>query len=318
MAKRSKKIKLIDDERINKINSINRELLKKYKIDMNMRNLSNTTIYRYETDIQGWLFFILDVQDNKQITQINEDDITEYLSFSKEGGNSVRRLNDKLTAINNFLKFLRKKKIINENPTEFIDRGKHKEENLVVEQTYLTEEQINNIKIKLQIMNNLQLECYFLFSLTTMARVNAVSNVTWSQINIEDRTASNVIEKEGYKVTLFFTKETGEKLKQLKELREKENIDCDYVFITRYGGCFKKTTTETLWGWAKKIGELIGISSLHSHDFRHSYSTILKNRGMSLEDVSKLLNHKSTDVTLNYYIKHDNAKIKENKDKYDI
>ena len=59
------------------------------------------------------------------------------------------------------------------------------------------------------------------------------------------------------------------------------------------------------------------MPTLHPHDFRHSGATLLKNSGMDLEDVSKLLNHKGTDVTSKYYIKEDKKLIQSAKDRFE-
>ena len=50
----------------------------------------------------------------------------------------------------------------------------------------------------------------------------------------------------------------------------------------------------------------------------HSGATLLKNAGMNLEDVSKCLNHKSTDITLKHYIKEDKSKLREEKRKFGV
>ena len=63
---------------------------------------------------------------------------------------------------------------------------------------------------------------------------------------------------------------------------------------------------------------MIGEPTLHPHDFRHSGATLLKNAGMSLEDVSSLLNHMGTDVTKKFYIKEDKSKLSAEKDKFEI
>ena len=72
----------------------------------------------------------------------------------------------------------------------------------------------------------------------------------------------------------------------------------------------------------KKCGNdtryMIGVPTLHCHDFRHSGATLLKNMGMSLEDISELLHHSGTDVTSKFYIKKDTSKIKALKDKFDF
>ena len=76
--------------------------------------------------------------------------------------------------------------------------------------------------------------------------------------------------------------------------------------------------TGTLNDWCKRIGGMIGVPTLHPHDFRHSGATLLKNAGMSLEDVSVLLSHESTDVTKKYYIKEDTGRISSIKSNYNI
>lgn len=80
----------------------------------------------------------------------------------------------------------------------------------------------------------------------------------------------------------------------------------------------KPISNGTLLDWCKKIGEMIGVESLHCHDFRHSGATLLKNKGMALEDVSALLNHSGTDVTKRFYIKEDTSRISQLKDKFNI
>lgn len=42
----------------------------------------------------------------------------------------------------------------------------------------------------------------------------------------------------------------------------------------------------------------------------------MKNAGMSLEDVSKSLNHRTTDVTIRHYLKPDLSKLREEKRKF--
>lgn len=74
----------------------------------------------------------------------------------------------------------------------------------------------------------------------------------------------------------------------------------------------------TLNDWCKHIGQMIGVPTLHPHDFRHSGATLLKNAGMQLEDVSALLNHSGTDVTKKFYIKEDTSRISKMKDQFNI
>ena len=318
MAERSKKIDLDINKSRDLINAETVKLFKKYKMDMEIRELSPKTIYNYETDLYQWFTYVYENQGNQSVIELDEEDITEFIYFCKQEGNNSRRIKRRMSSISAFYKYLRKKKLISENPMEFIDRPK-KDVDVVV-QTFLTEEQVVLMKEKLQeYVDNggmLELQVYALFSLSTMARVNAVANIRWEQIDFENRVCSDVLEKEGKIVNLYFNKEVSKLLQNLKKKREKEEInDGGYVFYSSNGGSI---STTTLSDWAKKVGNMIDVPTLHPHDFRHSGSQLLKLQGMPIEMISELLNHSGLDVTKKFYLRQDKKKLQEAKDKFTI
>lgn len=317
MPERSKRIVLHNEEKLKQINPETQKLMQKYKIDMSLRDLSPKSIYGYEKDLNQWFIYILDHQFNQCVTELSDDDITEFLYFCKQEGNNVERMKRRMAAISAFYKFLRKKKLIKENPTEFMDRPKKGMP--VTVQTYLTPEQVDLMRTKLTEYGDLQLKTYAMFSLSTMARVNAIANLKWEQIDFEARECRDVLEKEGYIVELSFSNEVKDLLLALKKEREDKGInDYGWVFYSRYNNETKPISSGTLLEWCKKIGNMIGVPTLHCHDFRHSGATLLKNMGMSLEDISELLHHSGTDVTSKFYIKKDTSKIKALKDKFEF
>ena len=317
MPERSKRIVLHNEEKLKQINPETQKLMQKYKIDMSLRDLSPKSIYSYEKDLNQWFIYILDHQFNQCVTELSDDDITEFLYFCKQEGNNVERMKRRMAAISAFYKFLRKKKLIKENPTEFMDRPKKGMP--VTVQTYLTPEQVDLMRTKLTEYGDLQLKTYAMFSLSTMARVNAIANLKWEQIDFEARECRDVLEKEGYIVELSFSNEVKDLLLALKKEREDKGInDYGWVFYSRYNNETKPISNGTLLEWCKKIGNMIGVPTLHCHDFRHSGATLLKNMGMSLEDISELLHHSGTDVTSKFYIKKVTSKIKALKDKFEF
>ena len=324
----SPKIHFYDKEKLEKINPETMKLWNKYKIDMSLRELSDRTVAGYENDISHWFIYIYDNQGNQCITDLSEDDITEFLYYCRTQGNNSRRMKRRMSSIAAFYKFLRKKKLIDNNPTEFIDRPKKDTE--IITQTFLTMDQVNQIYEELDknisesktmsgIHSALQLKCYAMFSLSTMARVTAISSVKWNQIDFDQRVANNVLEKEGYLVTLSFSEDVKSILIELKEFRKNNNInDEGFLFVTQMDGVHRQVTTSTLNQWCKKIGAMIGVPTLHPHDFRHSGSQLMKLNGAKVEDISAMLNHKSTDVTIKYYLRVDQKKIQESHDKFGI
>lgn len=304
---RSKRILLYDENKIKLINPDTIKIFEKYQVDMMMRNLSENTIYHYKLDLIQWFIYVLDKQDNKSAVELTDDDISEFLYFCMKEGNHAERIKRRTAAISTLYRYMRKKHIIRENPVEFIDRPKKGLP--ITAQTYLTPEQVAMMREALIRCNDIQLRTYAMLSLSTMARASAVASIKWNQIDLEAKIIKGVLEKEGKIVDLYFSDEVKYLMLQLKSQRESRNRN-DYGYLFSSGRNKNKPIARgTLNAWSKRIGEMIGVPTLHPHDFRHSGATLLKNAGMSLEDVSVLLSHESTDTTKKYYIKQDTAKI---------
>ena len=319
MAERSKLIMMYDPDKVKEANSETLKLYNKYKMDMELRELSPTTIAAYESDLCQWFSYIYDNQGNQSITELTEDDLTEFFYYCKKEGNNSRRIKRRMSSISALYNYLMKKRLIKENPMMFIDRPKKDVD--VTTQTFLSKEQVKLMEQTLQEYTeshggNSQLQTYALFSLSTMARVTAISNIKWEQIDFEERVCNDVLEKEGKVVTLYFSAKVAILLQNLKQYRITNNIDDGgYVFITAVN---TKADAGTLFEWCKKIGKMINVPTLHPHDFRHSGSQLLKLAGCPIEEISELLHHESVDTTRKFYLKADKRKIRETKDKYEI
>lgn len=313
----SQKIRLYDADKITDINPETLDLYNKYKIYMTIKELASGTIEGYRGDLFSWFIFILGEQGNKSVKDTTEEDIIEFIYYCKTRGNHSRRIKRRVASISAFFKFLRRKKIVKENPMEFIDLPK-KDVDVIV-QTFLTEIQVQDMKKILKERNNLQLELYALLSLSTMARVNAVSNISWKQIDFEARTISDVLEKESKIVTLYFNREVKDLLKNLQTYRIEKGIDdTGFIFCTYYRKEWSKAQKSTLQDWSKRVGRMINVPTLHAHDFRHSGAQLLKLNGCPIETISELLNHEGIDVTRKHYLRQDKNKMSQEKDKYEI
>ena len=314
MATLSKRIDLHVSEKIQLVNPDNLKLLERYKIDLAIRDRSETTKYQYETSLKQWFVYILDNQGNRSVLDITDDDITEFLYFCKQEGNNTNRMKMRISVISSFYKFLRKKKLLTTNPTEFIEAPRRTSP--VITQTFLTLEQVAQMREKLIENGDLQLRLYAMLSLSTMARINAIASLRWSQIDINSCVISDVREKEGKIVSIYFNDEVKQLLIALKQQRE-EKQQADHGWLFYSGRCTEKRHINkgTLNDWSHQIGKMINVPTLHPHDFRHSGATLLRNAGMELEDVSTLLNHEDTGTTIKYYIKRDTARINDIKNR---
>jgi site-specific recombinase XerD len=315
--KRSKQVRLYDQDKIKLINPDTQKYWKKYQQYMSIKELSEKTIYNYNSDLSQWFIFILDNQFNQSVIDLDEDDILEFITFAKEQGNNTERIKRRLSTISAFYRFLKRKKIfLGDSPTEYIDRPKKGLP--VVEQVFLSQEQINKIRLQLKLNKDLQLETYFELSLSTMARVNAVAHLRWEQIDFEKRQCNDVLEKEQRYVTLYFSERVKKLLLDLKKQREENNInDYGWVWRTPYTDENDCVSNGTLSSWSKKIGDMIGVPC-HCHTWRKSGSNLLKKMGMPLEDIATLLNHLDPSTTKKHYIDNQNSQVAALKDQFKI
>ena len=104
MAKKSKRIEFYDPVKIEKINPENMRLLDKYKIDMAIRELAESTQYAYIINLYQWFIYILDRQKNRSVLEMEDDDITEFLYFCKNEGNNTARMKVRISVISTLLK----------------------------------------------------------------------------------------------------------------------------------------------------------------------------------------------------------------------
>lgn len=330
--KKRKYVRYATPDKVALVSQTNKGYIRKYFSFKNM-NLSEDTITNYQSDFNQFLVFINekfsqgDLQEEDIIKIIEEDiddmiDLLEdYVAFcSTILGNNERRIQRRMSSISSFFLYLRKKRKIKENPMDFLERPSLSAgDKPQIKQTFLSTEQVDLIRKELANMKNTQLELYFEMSLSTMARVKAISNIRLEQIDLDNRRINDVMEKEGKNVTLFFSKRTKELIEKWIEERKKEGIESEYLFLTKFKGEWNKTRKENIQAnWVKKIGAIIGVPEFHAHDLRHSGSNLLYHAGMSLEEVSKLLNHSGTEVTQNHYLKMNYDKMQEKKDAYEI
>ena len=323
MAKRQY-IRYVTDEKLSKVNPNNLRWIERY-FNSKGSNLSETSRKGYQSDFNQWMVYIMENYDNTEITKFETEDavdmIEDFIAFCRSVlGNNERRIQRRLSSISSFYLYLKRRRKITENPLDFIERPSIRVgEKPQIKQTFLTEEQVKEIRQKLKQLGNLQLELYFEFGLSTMARANAIASVRVDQIDFENEVITGVKEKEGYIVDLLPSERTMKLIKEWLAYRKQNGIDSEYLFITKYRGEWKKVNTNTIQTvWIKKIGELIGIPELHSHDLRHSGANLLYHRGLSLEEVQELLNHKSPTVTQQHYLQTNLDKLKKNKKFFEI
>ena len=317
MSKR-KYVRYVTDERLSKVNKKNLDLWKRYL--NGKRNLSDATREQYTYDFRQFLVYVMLNYDNQFLFDVEAEDMADILDdfvamCTSVFENNDRRLGRRLSTISSMYLYYKKKRKIKENPLDYIERPTAVKGQYIIKQTFLTKEQVEEIREYLNKANDTQLELFFELGLYSMARVNALSSIRVEQIDLEKKRIDGVIEKEGYEVTLMFNNRCKELIERLLKEREESGIETELLFVNRNGSNAKETMQTS---WIKKIGKSIGVSELHCHDLRHSGSNLRFQSGMSLESVSKALNHKGTQVTQDHYLQMNFDKLQDEMEEFDV
>jgi integrase/recombinase XerC len=136
-------------------------------------------------------------------------------------------------------------------------------------------------------------------------RIGAIDRLTLSSFDDEGCCFRDIREKEGYIIDVSINENTVELIHTWLEYRKEhmDNLEVDALFISRYGGAYKKMTKGTLQSRIKKIGTIIGIEDFRSHCVRKTASNSMLSKGIDPALVSRYLNHKDVSTTLAFYQK---------------
>lgn len=324
---RYRNISIYRREVLEKVNIKSVECLQAYLKNVALSNLNPKTIENNIATIIRWLEYIYEELDDKCILDMTIEDIEEYAYYLKaKRDNRPQTISRVLSVIEDIYNYLLKKEMVKSNPASYVKRPKDIRREYEVKRIFLTEEQVENLKLKLEKYGDIQLQTYINFALSTAARANACATLKWEQIDFDKRMATDVMEKKSKLVTLFFNEYTKSLLLKLQEYRKENHInDGGFVFISNkyryYEDTGEKThiSSSTLGKWANRAGEMIDVPDLSPHDLRRTAANLLLQRGGDIGVVSLLLNHENISTTFKYYInKSQNEYLKEYKDKFDF
>lgn len=335
-----KYVRYVTKEKLDQVSEKNKRHIQRYFSAMSM-NLSDSSKINYQSDFNQWLVFIhekyksgaIDEEDILKIIKGEDSEdsndgmedmveiIEDYVAFCVTFlGNNERRIQRRLSTISSFFLYLLMKRKIKANPLDYIKRPKvGAGEKPQIVQTFLTEDQISTIRKYFEDNDELQLQLYFELSISTMLRVNAVNNIKISQIDFDTGMIMKIKEKEGKLANGLCSDLAMTLIDKWLKRREEMGVECEYLFTTKYNGTWGQASNNVMQTkWTKRIGSIIGVPDLHPHDFRHSGSSLMYNKGMPLEEVQELLNHNSPETTLKHYIQRDMKKLQDSKKKFEI
>lgn len=166
--------------------------------------------------------------------------------------------------------------------------------------TWLTEEQIKTLIAEAQ--RHPGLLAFIWLALGTAQRLQAVLGLRWSQVDRKNSTIwfnehdlTNPKRRKG-RGNVHIGEGLGALLDTLKQ-----GNDTPYVLVSQRGCRYRDIDRDQ---WAK-VTAAAGLAGLRPHDLRHTVATQSHKNGIKLLDISKMLGHRNTKITEEYYVNHE-------------
>lgn len=276
------------------------------------KGLSDKTKESYSFDLLAFNEYF----KNSDISNIQEQDITNYLKYLKEKKKlASRSIERHLTTLRNFYKYLMKMEIIAYDPLKNIDNlkiGKHLPIVLTVEEVdKLMDINLNNpFNYRTKSMLELMYSCGL--------RVSELINLTINDIDLYNSTL--LINGKGNKERIvpigeYAKKYLEEYLKVRHMLLKRKNGNPDKLFLNNHGEAI------TRHGFNFLLQNLLKEKKIDKpvtpHTLRHSFATHMLDNGADLRTIQELLGH-SDIVTTRIYTHVSVNQIKENYNKYQV
>ncbi|MDJ0840079.1 MAG: site-specific tyrosine recombinase XerD [Acidobacteriota bacterium] len=258
------------------------------------RKLSEHTVAAYIRDLVQFLVFV----PVEAVRLITREHILHFLADLNKVGIKERSQARKISAIRQFFRFLVKRFVIEQNPTDLIDNPQQVR---TLPKT-ISEEAITKLLLAPSADSALGLRDRAMLELlyATGLRVSELINLRFSQVRLDPGLL--IIMGKGRKERLV---PLGSKAREHLERYLQDGRPAlirgatETVFLSRFGSAM---TRQAFWQIIKKHALEVGISPklVSPHVVRHCFATHLLNHGADLRAIQMMLGHSDLSTTQIY------------------
>ena len=259
-------------------------LLKEFLLTKKLEGCSMRTLRDYHDKIMK----LIDWTD-KDLRELTTKDIRTYLyQYQEDRKVSRSTLDGMRLVISTFYTFMENEDIISKNPVRRIHKIKYDE----IVRPPFSDEELETIRKTTTNIRDLAI-VDLLYS--SGMRIGECVSLNIKDMNFAEREVI-VYGKGGKERICYFNART--KIEILEYLQSR--VDQEPALFVSRNYPYNRLKKGGVEHMLKKIEEKTGIQSIHPHRFRRTLATNLLDKGMSLEQVQRILGHKKIATTLIY------------------
>ena len=258
--------------------------LNRFLLEKGAHGLSDKTIENYRLTIRMFLDYY-----NRPIGEYTDEDVICYLEIYRRTRNvSFSRIKNMQSALSSFFTWLCKRKYINTNPLIQLDTIKTPKK---VKQPFSQEE----LELMRMHCNEIRDQALIETLYSTGVRVSELAALNRDDISFINKDVL-VMGKGSKQRETYINASASVYLKLYLDNR----TDNDPALFVGLRSPHKRLDKNGIEAVVKRIGKAAGIQNVHPHRFRRTFATNMLERGMPIEQVSKLLGHTKLDTTQIY------------------
>ncbi len=262
----------------------NTNILNKFISSKEIEGCSNRTLNYYKDNINK-MFDAVNLPVNEITTEILRNYLADYKSNSSAGMVTIDNIRRTLSS---FFAWLENEDYIVKSPVRKINKVKTTRK---VKET-LTDENLEKLR---DTYSNVRDLAILELLISTGMRVGKITRLNISDMNFQERSCI-VLGKGNSEREVYFSAKNKMYIKKYLETRTDDN-EALFVSLIKPYNRLGISGIEIL---IRNLGKEANINKVHPHKFRRTMATMAIDKGMSIEQVQKLLGHIKIDTTMEY------------------
>jgi len=264
------------------------------------KRYSKHTIISYETDLKQFQEFLVAQYQIDDIRNADHYAVRSWLVFLFQNKKSVNSINRKISCLKSFYKYLFREGLTNKNPMLKVSSPKSgsKVPEFVKEKDMETLLQNTDFGNDFEgVRNKLIIEAFY----STGVRISELINIRIQDINLEEKTVKILGKRNKERLTplsAYLVNSIENYLLVRSNICTEKETTSRYLFITKQG---KQTYSKLVYRIINKYLSYVSSNTKKSpHTLRHSFATIMLNKGAELNSIKEILGHSSLAATQIY------------------
>ena len=222
-----------------------------------------------------------------RLDEIKQQDVTSWLAEKRQSGYAEASITKLRSVMSRSFELARQWQLFDGNPVKHVPRVKFNN----ARERYLSSEEANALRLACECSPNLLLASIVGLLLYTGARKLELLKAKWSDIDVEKRTWTLNMTKNGRGRHVPLSQAAINIIGQLPKYP-----DCPWL-LANSRTLLPFTDIKRSFMAARKLA---GLDDVHIHDLRHTFGSQLTNAGVDLYTVGKLLGHVNVASTARY------------------